>query len=310
MTQLMKNQQSQWWWLESHSTTTRSPWFQSTLNELNEKTKAMLKLIEEDADSFAKRAEMYYKKRPELIGMVEDFYRTHRSLAESYDQVKPDTGFRSLKIGGSQPSSPKKLLSFGDNGYDIYSENCEVEESIKSEVDDPEKEEEVEEEVEDVDEERVRGANSDNCMYLQNTTSIHPISSDPACDMVPKDDPSRSNKILYLNKNPIDLLVEEKHTICDEVMMLREEVERLRKENRAQKDQLKQKDEEKIKVIRQMSLAIDFLKQENVNMRSFIAKESKKNWKTPFDFNKLMGALSRKLFNMKIRRNKPSVVAL
>ncbi|OIW12704.1 hypothetical protein TanjilG_24637 [Lupinus angustifolius] len=223
----------------------------------------MLKLIEEDADSFAKRAEMYYKKRPELIGMVEDFYRTHRSLAESYDQVKPDTGFRSLKIGGSQPSSPKKLLSFGDNGYDIYSENCEVEESIKSEVDDPEKEEEVEEEVEDVDEERVR-----------------------------------------------DLLVEEKHTICDEVMMLREEVERLRKENRAQKDQLKQKDEEKIKVIRQMSLAIDFLKQENVNMRSFIAKESKKNWKTPFDFNKLMGALSRKLFNMKIRRNKPSVVAL
>ncbi|KAF1880588.1 hypothetical protein Lal_00011647 [Lupinus albus] len=32
MTQLMKNQPSQWWWLESHSTTKRSPWFQSTLN--------------------------------------------------------------------------------------------------------------------------------------------------------------------------------------------------------------------------------------------------------------------------------------
>ncbi|KAF1898413.1 hypothetical protein Lal_00042105 [Lupinus albus] len=39
-------------------------------------------------------------------------------------------------------------------------------------------------------------------MYLHNTVSIHPISSDPGCDMVPKDELSRSNKILFLNKNP------------------------------------------------------------------------------------------------------------
>ncbi|CAD5196395.1 unnamed protein product, partial [Musa acuminata subsp. malaccensis] len=34
-------------------------------------------------------------------------------------------------------------------------------------------------------------------MYLQNTVSIHPISSDPGCDMVPKDEPDMdsSNKI-------------------------------------------------------------------------------------------------------------------
>ena len=40
--------------------------------------------------------------------------------------------------------------------------------------------------------------------YLQNTVSIHPISSDPGCDMVPKDelDMDRSNKISFLNKNP------------------------------------------------------------------------------------------------------------
>ena len=31
----------------------------------------MIKLIEEDADSFARRAEMYYKKRPELMKLVE-----------------------------------------------------------------------------------------------------------------------------------------------------------------------------------------------------------------------------------------------
>ena len=45
----------------------------------------MLKLIEEDADSFAKRAEMYYQKRPELVSLVEEFYRAYRSLAEPYD---------------------------------------------------------------------------------------------------------------------------------------------------------------------------------------------------------------------------------
>ncbi|CBI19362.3 hypothetical protein VitviT2T_027410 [Vitis vinifera] len=40
--------------------------------------------------------------------------------------------------------------------------------------------------------------------YLQNTVSIHPISSDPGCDMVPKDEPdmNSSNKISFLNKNP------------------------------------------------------------------------------------------------------------
>nr|YP_009640234.1 Ycf2 [Menispermum dauricum]QBZ73836.1 Ycf2 [Menispermum dauricum] len=40
--------------------------------------------------------------------------------------------------------------------------------------------------------------------YLQNTVSIHPISSDPGCDMVPKYEPDMdsSNKISFLNQNP------------------------------------------------------------------------------------------------------------
>ena len=39
-------------------------------------------------------------------------------------------------------------------------------------------------------------------MYLQNTVSIHPISSYRGCDMVPKDELDSSNKISFLNKNP------------------------------------------------------------------------------------------------------------
>jgi hypothetical protein len=45
--------------------------------------------------------------------------------------------------------------------------------------------------------------------YLQNTVSIHPISSDPGCDMVPKDEPDMdsSDNLSFLNKNSFfDLL--------------------------------------------------------------------------------------------------------
>ncbi|MCO5599136.1 hypothetical protein L7F22_053236 [Adiantum nelumboides] len=75
-----------WWW-DSHNTPKNSKWLEDNLNDMDAKVKAMLKLIEEDADSFAKRAEMYYKKRPELVALVEEFYRAYRSLAERYDQL-------------------------------------------------------------------------------------------------------------------------------------------------------------------------------------------------------------------------------
>ena len=76
----------------------------------------MLKLIEEDGDSFAKKAEMYYQKRPELITHVEDFYRMYRSLAERYDHVTGElrknipSDLQSQGSGisdhGSEPASP------------------------------------------------------------------------------------------------------------------------------------------------------------------------------------------------------------
>lgn len=59
----------------------------SVATDMDAKVKAMIKLIEEDADSFARRAEMYYKKRPELMKLVEEFYRAYRALAERYDHA-------------------------------------------------------------------------------------------------------------------------------------------------------------------------------------------------------------------------------
>ncbi|TKY47270.1 NETWORKED 4A [Spatholobus suberectus] len=66
----------------------------------------MLKLIEEDGDSFAQKAEMYYQKRPELISLVEEFYRGYKFLVERYD---PPCDLQSQASGvsdnGSEPPS-------------------------------------------------------------------------------------------------------------------------------------------------------------------------------------------------------------
>ncbi|KAJ6940993.1 protein NETWORKED 4B-like [Populus alba x Populus x berolinensis] len=151
----MNKETSHWWWFDSHYTSSGSPWLQSTLAELDKKTKSMLKLIEPDADSFAQRAEMYYKKRPELISMVEDFYRAHRSLAARYDQLKSDSGNRLLATFGlpfSTKHRPEKLLSVEiHQTYGSHSEIYGAEDFAESEVDDPEQDQiQFDEELEEI----------------------------------------------------------------------------------------------------------------------------------------------------------------
>ncbi|CBI23530.3 unnamed protein product, partial [Vitis vinifera] len=78
-----------WWWA-SHIRTKQSKWLEQHLQDMEEKVQNMLKLIQEDGDSFAKRAEMYYKRRPELINFVEETYKSYRALAERYDKISTE----------------------------------------------------------------------------------------------------------------------------------------------------------------------------------------------------------------------------
>ncbi|OVA17310.1 KIP1-like [Macleaya cordata] len=80
--------------------------------EMDRSVKRMLKLIEEEGDSFAKKAEMYYQKRPELISQVEEFYRMYRSLAERYDNL----------TGELRKSIPSELQTQGSGFSDAGSE--------------------------------------------------------------------------------------------------------------------------------------------------------------------------------------------
>ncbi|KAK4355717.1 hypothetical protein RND71_024688 [Anisodus tanguticus] len=229
----MVESKSQPWWFDSQKkgTPNRSPWLQSTLAELDEKTEAMLRIVEQDADSFRQRAEMYYKKRPQLINMVEDFYRTHRLLAEKYDQIKCESATR-LVTPWMSPLSftkfpQKKLMSATELSYDSYSETFDPESELSdnmSEVEDP-----------DIEKEEIQTPRSE-----MGTVEI-------------------SSGFRVNN---------------DEVLKLREEIERLKEESKVQQELLILKDEEKREVIRQLSLAVDLLREENTMLRKSVVTKA------------------------------------
>ncbi|CAG7879889.1 unnamed protein product [Brassica rapa] len=103
-----------WWW-DSHVGLKNSKWLENNLDEMDKSVKRMVKLIEEDADSFAKKAEMYYQKRPELISLVDEFHRMYRSLAERYENI----------TGELRKSSPSELLQ--SQGSDVSSSDLTTE---------------------------------------------------------------------------------------------------------------------------------------------------------------------------------------
>ncbi|CAD5182074.1 unnamed protein product [Musa acuminata subsp. malaccensis] len=75
-----------WWWA-SHIRTKQSKWLDNSLQEMEEKVNSMMKLIEEDADTFGKKAELYFRRRPELMNFVEEIYKAYKALADRYDRV-------------------------------------------------------------------------------------------------------------------------------------------------------------------------------------------------------------------------------
>ncbi|XP_057548920.1 protein NETWORKED 4A-like [Amaranthus tricolor] len=95
-----------WWW-DSHIGR-NARWLAENLEEMDRHYKHMLKLIQGDGDSLAKKADMYYQKRPELISHVEEFYRMYKSLAERYEHL----------TGEVRKNIPPDLQSQGSVGSD------------------------------------------------------------------------------------------------------------------------------------------------------------------------------------------------
>ncbi|KAG2630589.1 hypothetical protein PVAP13_3KG537200 [Panicum virgatum] len=106
-----------WWW-DSHISPKNSKWLQENLTDMDSKIKVMIKIIDEDADSFARRAEMYYKRRPELMSLLEELYRAYRALAERYDHAAGDSKKRA-KDDQDHEKLQKEISSLSQENQDL-----------------------------------------------------------------------------------------------------------------------------------------------------------------------------------------------
>ncbi|RWR83155.1 protein NETWORKED 2D isoform X3 [Cinnamomum micranthum f. kanehirae] len=113
MLQGAANSDSSWSWT-SHLKSKRGKWLRLSLEDTEEKVKSILIVIEEDADSFGKRAEMYYKNRPELINFVEESYRAYRALADRYEHISGELQNANNTIANLFPDQVQLALEDDD----------------------------------------------------------------------------------------------------------------------------------------------------------------------------------------------------
>ncbi|KAL3830391.1 hypothetical protein ACJIZ3_019193 [Penstemon smallii] len=82
---------------------------------MEEKVEYILKIIDEDADTFAQRAEMYYRKRLELMNFVEDSFRGYRALSERYDHLSRELQSANRTIATIYPERVHLEMDDEDN---------------------------------------------------------------------------------------------------------------------------------------------------------------------------------------------------
>lgn len=102
-----------WWWA-SHIRTTQSKWLETTVREMEDRVKAMLKLIGADGDSFGKKAELYFRSRPELINHVEEMFRSYQALADRYDRISSELHKANHTIATVFPDQVQFSMQEGD----------------------------------------------------------------------------------------------------------------------------------------------------------------------------------------------------
>ncbi|CAD6222709.1 unnamed protein product [Miscanthus lutarioriparius] len=270
------------WWFDSHNLARPSPWLNSTLSELDDRTKQMLKLIDQDADSFAQRAEMYYKKRPVLVDMLGDLYRTHRSLAEQYDLLKHGSGTRHTVFGLSSCTQSRSQAS-STNGKTTPRSSCSASMyDSESEVDDPELDEDEAEQL--------------------------------ACAGITKTEPPSSPEQQQQEREQVE---QQMRAEIESLKAQNAALQKAAEENAAAlRAELAAKDEEKREVIRQLASSMDVMRQENLTLREHIVRGSSSKYSSSapraaaFDLRKVArGLFTARLFTAHCRPTGP-IVAL
>jgi hypothetical protein len=82
------------------------------------RVKSMIKLIEINADTFAKRAELYFKNRPELVNLVEETYRSYQALVDRCDRISGELHKSNHTIATAFPEQVQlSLENDNDDGF-------------------------------------------------------------------------------------------------------------------------------------------------------------------------------------------------
>uniref|UniRef100_A0ACD5W5Z4 Uncharacterized protein n=2 Tax=Avena sativa TaxID=4498 RepID=A0ACD5W5Z4_AVESA len=105
-TQVAESRKPCSWWWDGHISPENSKWLSENLQEMETQVTEMLGLVEEEGESSAEKAELYYQERPVLVAHIKNFYHKYRALAERYDNV----------TGELRKNIPSSLQSNGSCG--------------------------------------------------------------------------------------------------------------------------------------------------------------------------------------------------
>ncbi|XP_029126717.1 protein NETWORKED 2A [Cajanus cajan] len=111
-----------WWWA-SHIRTKQSKWLEQSLQDMEEVVAETLKIIHDEGESFSQRAEMYYRKRPQLVGYVEEVFRAYRALAERYDLLSKELQSANRTIASAFPEQVHYRIDEDDGEEGFHGTN-------------------------------------------------------------------------------------------------------------------------------------------------------------------------------------------
>ncbi|KAJ4847069.1 hypothetical protein Tsubulata_015757 [Turnera subulata] len=229
------------------------------LFQLDRRIKLILNIIQDGGDTFARRAENFYNRRPELIKLVQDLYRSYCSLARKYDQIISE-GFHAAHL--------------------IRSSSCPA--SSSNQQFNPLKDSDKENVLEAQTVGSVPYPAAQEHPFLKTAAAAESMSSKQNTDVLGNHTAEEGHdemmaKYVELDETMSgDFLMEslERERMRDE---LRLEVSRLIEDNLRQQKELVRRNEEKKETIRQLNSQVNRLLKENKILRSYLSGYKEEN---------------------------------
>ncbi|XXG87269.1 hypothetical protein AAC387_Pa11g1994 [Persea americana] len=299
--------------LQSCRSYRKPSWLDSTISDLEQQMQAIARTLpdEDESDSFAERAENYYRKRPQLLSLLQDLYNRYLTLADRYcqslkhqpqipaihsdvdDDVNSTTD-RPISITHSYPDSDNESsLSFQPaflNHSSKTSSFTSTDETVVAELVSKAVENEILlHELEVTDRHK---AESSRKMELQKSllevleSERMVLLSENArlaykATAVAEENKGMSAEAAFMKKKATELArcvlkMREEHVVGRKMEELEVQIRGLEKRNREYYEELVKREEEKRVVVREVCIEVERLKRENARLKLEAARRAAK----------------------------------